>query len=242
QVDGPRSSLYEAARYSLLAPAKRIRPRIVIATAKMYGIPEEVSLAPACALEMIHTYSLIHDDLPCMDDDDFRRGKPSLHKAFSESHAVLAGDFLLTYAFETIARSPGLLPEQKVALTATLAKSAGGEGMVGGQVMDLHSNLDSLEEIHLRKTATLFRSAAQCGGILGNVSSETYDTLTNFGSNFGLLFQILDDIHDRDCHLTKKEAEARADLFYQSTKESLLALEEDHGDLEAILDELFVLR
>ena len=241
EVEGPRSSLYEAARYSLLAPAKRIRPRIIIATAKMYGIPEEVSLTPACALEMIHTYSLIHDDLPCMDDDDFRRGNPSLHKAFSETYAILAGDFLLTYAFEILARSPGVLPEQKVALIATLAKSAGGEGMIGGQIMDLRSS-NSLEEIHLRKTASLFCSAAQCGGILGNVSRETYGALTNFGTNFGLLFQILDDIHDGDCHLSNNEAEARADLFYQSTKETLLTLEEDHSELEAILDELFVLR
>ncbi|MBS0629039.1 MAG: polyprenyl synthetase family protein [Verrucomicrobia bacterium] len=128
--------LFEAAHYSLEG-GKRLRPLLTLAIVQTFDQPIEHALRPACTLEMIHTYSLIHDDLPCMDDDDFRRGKPSLHKAYHESHAVLTGDFLLTYAFEVLATAPNLTDTQKTRLIATLAHRAGSQGMIGGQILDI---------------------------------------------------------------------------------------------------------
>jgi geranylgeranyl diphosphate synthase, type II len=128
----PHRDLFAAARYSLLSPGKRMRPLLAIATAEIYDIPQEQVLIPACALEMVHTYSLIHDDLPCMDDDDLRRGRPTLHKVYGEGQAVLAGDFLLTYAFEVLSSLPFLSAEQKIDLVRCLSSHAGSEGMIGG--------------------------------------------------------------------------------------------------------------
>lgn len=197
----PYNDLLSAARYSLLAGGKRLRPILTLATAETLGVNFEHALDPACALEMIHTYSLIHDDLPCMDDDDFRRGKPSLHKAFPESVAVLAGDFLLTFAFEVTANAAHLTSQQKVELVCLLAKNAGAEGMIGGQVMDIESegksiDIEFLRSIHERKTGALIISAIECGGILANVSTSNMDILKQFGREIGLAFQINDDVID----------------------------------------------
>src|SRR5262249_10090652 len=138
----------------------------------------KAALHPACALEMIHTYSLIHDDLPCMDDDDYRRGKPALHKQYSEGHAVLTGDYLLTYAFEILADSPHLTADKRIKMISTLAKRIGSHGMVGGQVMDLALegepvNLETLDLLHQHKTAALLVAALEFGGIISAVE-ETY--------------------------------------------------------------------
>ncbi len=193
---GPHSLLYEAARYSLLLPGKRLRPLFLLKVLEDYNLPVERGLDAACALEMIHTYSLIHDDLPCMDDDDLRRGKPTLHKVYGEGQAVLTGDFLLTHAFEVLAQSG--LP---VELITIIAKAAGGEGMIGGQVVDIltegkESNWDTLLFMYLGKTAALFSAALECGAVISNASFDEQMALRNAGKYFGIAYQIRDDILD----------------------------------------------
>lgn len=201
QKDTAFSSLFHAARYSLLGGGKRLRPTLTIATAETFGTRKETALFAACALEMIHTYSLIHDDLPCMDNDDFRRGKLSLHKAFGEGQAVLTGDYLLTYAFEVIANDPGLQPEQKAALVSLIAKNAGCQGMIAGQVMDIQAggkliDLESLNQIHRYKTGALINASILAGGIVASISPKEFLALHDFGNDIGLAFQIVDDILD----------------------------------------------
>lgn len=212
-------SLYEAARYVLLSEGKRIRPLLTLAIATMLGGSCDKALQAACALEMIHTYSLIHDDLPCMDDDDFRRGKPTLHKIYNEGHAVLVGDFLLTFAFEILAEAPLLSAHQKVRLISILARAAGGEGMIGGQVLDLSQNTSvSLAELHQRKTGALFTAAVQFGGVLADCSSEIFSLLTAFGEKIGFLFQVVDDVLDQEHELTTADAIAAAEPVWEVLK------------------------
>lgn len=202
-------SLYEAMRYSVFAGGKRLRPVLCLMTAGLYDCPTKEVLPAACSLEMIHTYSLIHDDLPAMDDDDFRRGKLSCHKAFGEALAILAGDALLTLAFECIASRSR--PEVVGELVKTLAVAAGHAGMVGGQVMDLEAEnqgvdggtppqdpLTQVKAIHRRKTGALIAASVEMGAILGNASPEERTILVDFGRRIGLAFQIKDDILDRE--------------------------------------------
>ena len=203
----PFGKLGESARYSLLGGGKRIRPRLVLATAQGYGVPLEKAMQPACALELVHTYSLIHDDLPCMDNDDFRRGKPSLHKAYPEAHALLTGDFLLTYAFQILSESPHLTDVQRNSLVRTLTLRAGANGMVGGQEGDLFFTgkslaWDELEEIHRKKTAALFSCALEFGGIVAD--SPAVPQLAQIGELLGLFFQIADDLTDTDDRAKEK--------------------------------------
>ncbi len=198
---GPCQHLFEAARYSLLGGGKRLRPILAIATAEMLGKNRDHVLTPACCLELIHTYSLIHDDLPCMDDDDFRRGKPSLHKAYPEGHAVLTGDYLLTHAFEVLANLPYLTSHKKVALISILATRAGGSGMIAGQVMDLAAEgkeMDSkaLELMHLKKTGALITASVEFGAIIAEAAPSEMELLRSFSHDIGLAFQIVDDILD----------------------------------------------
>lgn len=198
--DAPQYKLYEAARYMTLSGGKRLRPLLVLATVSACNGPLDLALAPACALEMVHTYSLIHDDLPCMDDDDFRRGLPTLHKKFDEATAVLTGDFLLTYAFEVLSQAPGLSTEQKLLMVQTLALRSGGQGMIAGQMLDIESlpgmTLDKLKVVHQKKTADLLIAALEIGGIISNVSKSCLNELRTFGSEIGLAFQIIDDVID----------------------------------------------
>lgn len=200
EKETPYPTLLQAARYSLLSGGKRLRPLLALLTADTLGASLEKALDPACALEMIHTYSLIHDDLPCMDNDDFRRGKPSLHKAFAEGSAVLTGDFLLTYAFEIIARA-SLDPQQKIELIDLLAQKAGAKGMIGGQVMDIESDckeltLDVLRDIHERKTGALMSASIEFGAIISNLPEIYRKVLRQFGYEIGFVFQVIDDIID----------------------------------------------
>lgn len=201
ETQDPYNSLFEAARYSILGGGKRFRPLLAIFTAELLGCTLEKILTPACALEMIHTYSLIHDDLPSMDNDDIRRGKPSLHKAYLEGHAILTGDFLLTYAFDVIANAPHLSDKQKVELISVLAKKSGAHGMIGGQVMDIATtgkpiDLPTLKQIHQNKTGALITASVEFGAIAANTSAEKRQALRTFGENIGLAFQIVDDVHD----------------------------------------------
>lgn len=224
--------LYEAARYSLLSGGKRLRPLLTLAVAEALGGTLDVALHPACALEMIHTYSLIHDDLPCMDDDDFRRGKPTLHRAYNEGLAVLVGDFLLTYAFEVLANAPQIPVERKVKLIALLSQQAGGEGMIGGQVMDLEAEgrsitFKDLQLIHSRKTGALMTAAIEFGGIAAGASVDQQKSLKLFGQELGLAFQIRDDILDVTASVEKHGKAVASDAVNnKATYVSLLGLEE----------------
>ncbi|AYY28662.1 polyprenyl synthetase family protein [Bacillus sp. FDAARGOS_527] len=195
--------LREAMAYSLEAGGKRLRPLLLFATLQAFGKEKNLGVGAACALEMIHTYSLVHDDLPCMDDDDLRRGKPTNHKVFGEAMAVLAGDGLLTYAFQVIMayEQKEISAEKKVRLVLELAKAAGPEGMVGGQVADMEAEgeqltIDELEYIHKHKTGKLLEFAVLAGSILSNATEEQEEKLLEFAKYIGLAFQIRDDILD----------------------------------------------
>jgi geranylgeranyl diphosphate synthase type II len=194
--------LYESMRYSLLGGGKRIRPILTIAAAEAVGTESDGILPFAAALEFIHTYSLVHDDLPAMDNDDFRRGRPTNHKTFGEGMAILAGDALLTMAFE-LCSNPKLkdcVPQDRqVQIIQELAVGAGHGGMVGGQVLDIQAenqdiDLRSLQTIHTFKTGRLIRASVRIGGIFGDATSSQLDSLTAYSEDIGLAFQIADDV------------------------------------------------
>lgn len=187
--------------YSLKAGGKRIRPMLLLAVLETYGQKIEKGLDAACALEMIHTYSLIHDDLPAMDDDALRRGQPTNHKVFGEATAILAGDALLTYAFELIASSTVQSPEKSIKLIQMLAFAAGPEGMVGGQMADMEGerrmlSLSQLEYIHLHKTGRLLAFSVMAGALIGGANERETALLEKYARHIGLAFQIRDDILD----------------------------------------------
>jgi geranylgeranyl diphosphate synthase, type II len=193
------AGLAEAIRYSLLAPAKRLRPLLVLMSAESCGGTWEGALPAACAVEMIHTYSLIHDDLPAMDDDDLRRGRPTNHKIYGEGQAILAGDALLTMAFEVLARDIRP-PEVAAACCGQLAMAAGATALVGGQADDLASqgrgDLAALESIHRRKTGAMFLVSLRLGAMTAGANAEQHDALEQYGRRMGLAFQIMDDLLD----------------------------------------------
>lgn len=199
--EGEAARLAEAMRYSLEAGGKRVRPVLCLLAAEAVGGSAEAALPGALALEYVHTYSLIHDDLPAMDDDDLRRGRPTNHKVFGEGHAILAGDGLLTEAFRVLAAGPGD-PATLLEATVLLAEAAGWRGMVGGQALDLegekldHYDLDHLRLIHRLKTGALLRASLEMGAVLGGASAADRDALKAYGEAIGLAFQIQDDILD----------------------------------------------
>lgn len=226
--------IHQAMRYSLFAGGKRLRPVLCIATAECVGGRADRALPAACAIELIHTYSLIHDDLPAMDNDDFRRGKPSNHKAFGESNAILAGDALLTCAFELLVRESlqvGLGHETVSYLVLELAGASGTTGMVGGQVMDLAAegrkvDLKELEEIHRRKTGALLRAAVRLGAISAGAKPDHVATLSQYAEALGLAFQIKDDILDVEGDKDKLGKNVGSDVSKdKSTYPSILGLE-----------------
>ena len=202
QDRAPRGDLYDAMNYSLLAGGKRIRPALMLETCRLCGGEPEHILPFAGAIEMIHTYSLIHDDLPCMDDDDLRRGRPTNHKVYGEATAVLAGDALLTAAFEWMLDPSVELPPQRVLEAAgVLARAAGAQGMVGGQVLDMAGEghamgLTEVEELQRLKTGALIRAAAEMGCVLAGGSEEQRKAVCRYAERLGLAFQIRDDILD----------------------------------------------
>ena len=202
QPAGLHSRVHEAMRYAIFAGGKRLRPFLVLSCAKLFGVEGSRSLRVAAAIEALHTYSLIHDDLPCMDDDDLRRGRPTTHVAFDEATAVLAGDALLTIAFEILS-DPATHPSADVRcrLVAELAKAAGSAGMVGGQMIDMVAAEQPLgynETVVLQrmKTGALFEFCCEAGAILAQASPDDHDRLRNYARDFGLLFQITDDLLD----------------------------------------------
>ena len=224
-------TIKEAMLYSLQAGGKRIRPLLLLSTLQAFQKPVHIGLPTACALEMIHTYSLIHDDLPSMDNDDLRRGKPTNHKVFGEANAILAGDALLTYAFQVVADDEVISPDVKVRLISELAKAAGPEGMVGGQVADLEGegktiSLQQLEYIHRHKTGKLLQYSVRAGAILGEATEQQLTLLTTFADHLGLAFQIRDDILDIEGDEQKIGKKVGSDIENdKSTYPSLLTLD-----------------
>lgn len=195
-------SVHTAIRWSVFAGGKRFRPILTITTGETFGAPSEMLLATACALEMIHTYSLIHDDLPSMDDDKLRRGRPTCHIRFDEATAILAGDALQTLAFQTIAEDSLLSAEKRVLLISELGRAAGTPGgMVAGQARDLEAESHAvtsgeLEQIHRLKTAALIIAAARCGAIIAEATDPELEAIGRYAAQLGLLFQITDDLLD----------------------------------------------
>lgn len=196
--------LYEAVRYSLFAGGKRIRPTLMIAAAEAVGGRKESVLYPACAIEMVHTYSLIHDDLPSMDDDDLRRGKPSCHKAYGEATAILAGDALLTEAFSVLSsKNFSMRKDPKLVLDVIneISNAAGYKGMIAGQMVDMElqgGDIDfaRLEYLHIHKTGALIRACVKVGALLGGATGAKLKHLVRYGEYIGLAFQVADDILD----------------------------------------------
>ncbi|HEU4435301.1 MAG TPA: farnesyl diphosphate synthase [Pyrinomonadaceae bacterium] len=194
--------VHQAIRWSMFAGGKRFRPALLLATGNAFGAAVTALIKTACAFEMIHTYSLIHDDLPSMDDDDLRRGRPTCHVRFGEATAILAGDALQTLAFRTIAEDDQLDLATRVALISELSRASGTpEGMVAGQALDMEAearqvNARELEDIHRHKTGALIVAAARCGAIIGKATEAELDAITAYGSHLGLLFQITDDLLD----------------------------------------------
>jgi len=201
-VSGPRGPVVEAMRYSALSGGKRLRPFLVMESAGLFGVPMAQSLRVGCAIEMVHCYSLIHDDLPAMDDSDTRRGKPAVHKAFDEAIAILAGDALLTQAFEVLGEfATSRDPAIRAALVLELARSAGSAGMVGGQVIDISPErkdmgFDEIAHLEALKTGELIRFSCIAGPILAGVGEGERNALAGYAADLGLAFQIADDILD----------------------------------------------
>lgn len=199
-IDAPQS-LKEPMIYSLKAGGKRVRPLFVLAVLDHFHVQSEAGYTAASAVEMIHTYSLIHDDLPSMDNDDFRRGKPTNHKVFGEAHATLAGDALNTLPFGILARLKDVPAETKIELIQLLSETAGAEGMVGGQVLDMEGeqrllNLEELVRVHENKTGAILRFSIEAGAILAGATKEQREILVEYAYHIGLAFQIKDDILD----------------------------------------------
>jgi geranylgeranyl diphosphate synthase, type II len=197
------SALFKAMRYAVLSGGKRFRPLLLLSSGACFGVRRDTLLPFACGLEFIHNYSLIHDDLPSMDDDDFRRGKPSCHKAFGENIALLAGDGLLTLAFEIMAGAPvsAELLRQKQEAIKTISQNAGASGMIGGQILDITLEPENLTEelVHeliLKKTGALIIAAVEVGALLGRAQAWERRSIIDYGKNVGLAFQVRDDIHD----------------------------------------------
>ena len=204
QIEEPQT-LFKSMKYTLMLPGKRLRPIMCLETCKLLGGEIEDALPTACAIEMLHSQTLIHDDLPCMDNDDYRRGKPSNHKVFGEAVAVLAGDALLTYAPQIISKySDNLSPVTKIRVLNEYFNYAGARGVIAGQVVDIESennpNLKdrekTLEYLHLHKTSDLFQLSMRTGAIIAGTDDDKIDAVTEFAKNFGLAFQIADDILD----------------------------------------------
>ena len=210
--------LSEAMRYALLGPGKRIRPQLTLAATLSFGGTFEEALDPACAIEMIHAYSLVHDDLPCMDDDDERRGRPTLHRVFGEAIALLAGDALLTEAFGVLARAP-LSPTLRIQLIDCLSQRSGKVGMALGQAIDLlkPQNRPAILDMHRKKTGDLLSCSLEFGAILAAPEKQT--EMRRFGLHLGLAYQLRDDLEDQESLFNRKETEALMQESFRALKD-----------------------
>ena len=245
--EGCPPRLTEAIRYCLLAPGKRLRPTLVLWAAEACGSTVEAAMPAACAVEMVHTYSLVHDDLPAMDDDDLRRGRPTCHKIYGEANAILVGDALLTLAFETLAQ--GIRPaEAAVQCVTALAEAAGATQLVGGQTDDLARTSEgpngtppaiaTLESIHQRKTGAMFAVSLRLGAIVARANSEQRDKLEEYGRKLGLAFQIADDLLDvRGSEAAAGKRVGKDSPRGKLTFPRLLGEEESRRRAERLIDE-----
>ena len=238
--------LHEAMRYSALAPGKRVRPALTVLAGEALGARRDALLAPACALEMIHTYSLVHDDLPALDDDDLRRGRATLHREFDEATAILAGDALLTLGLTLLAREPADAPAEARRRAVELVGDAiGTGGMIGGQVEDLEAEAAwpaepraALERIHRGKTGALLTAALRLGGVLAGASSDDDTRLRELGARLGLMFQIADDILDVEGSAEQLGKTAGKDAAAEKlTFPGLYGIEESRAWLQRLREE-----
>ncbi len=237
-------SLREAMRYSLLAGGKRLRPILCLAACELAGGDPQLAMPTAVALEMIHTMSLIHDDLPAMDNDDLRRGRPTNHKVYGDAVAILAGDALLTRAFEMVSlRSPGVPSDRLLKVVGELSLVAGAPGLVGGQVVDLECegkqvDLETLEYIHLHKTGALLKACVITGALIGGADDAQLDGLRTYARGIGLAFQIVDDILDVTASSDVLGKTAGKDLIAdKTTYPKLLGLEESRQRAKTLIQE-----
>ena len=243
-IDAPKN-LKEAMRYSALNGGKRLRPMLLIAAGHLSGADPKVLYPLGMAIEMIHAYSLIHDDLPAMDDDSLRRGKPTCHIQFDEATAILAGDALLTESFVILSHLEGISDSAKIKLIQLFSHSAGASGMVGGQMMDLEGEerkitSDELVAIHRLKTGKLIKASILAGAIAGNANEKTLMHLTEFADNIGLAFQVKDDILDVTGTSEELGKTAGKDLEQEkSTYVTLLGLEKATTILDELIDKAF---
>lgn len=259
--DALNAKLSDAMKYSLMAGGKRLRPVLLMAAADAVGANGDDFVTTGAAIEMIHTYSLIHDDLPAMDNDDYRRGKLTNHKVYGDGIAILAGDGLLTLAFEVMLRQKNASAEKLTQVVKEMSIAAGPNGMVGGQAIDLLSegksiSMEELKEMHMGKTGALFRAAIRSGAILGGANQKQLDALTLYAEKFGLAFQITDDILDvegderdlgkpigsdaknqKSTYVTLTSLEEAKKLAVQTVDEAVTALD-DFGEEAEFLREL----
>jgi len=243
--EGYQKTIFQAMNYSMCAGGKRLRPILLMESYKLCGGKGEEFLPYSVAIEMIHTYSLIHDDLPALDDDDLRRGKPTNHKVFGEAMAILAGDALLNTAFETMLGSAFKHPLPSLSLRAAyeIAKAAGINGMIGGQVVDVESeemviDKDKLDFIHMNKTAAMIVGAVRAGAILADIDEERLDMLTKYAQNIGLAFQIVDDILDIEGDEKLLGKHIGSDLENEkSTYPSILGMEKSKMIVNDLIDD-----
>ena len=243
--DGYQSTIMEAMNYSLKAGGKRLRPILTLEACKVVGGNEEDAIPFAMAIEMIHTYSLIHDDLPALDNDDLRRGKPTNHKVYGEAMAILAGDGLLNYAYEVMLSNSlnKENPENYIKAINEISKSAGIYGMIGGQVVDVESEntaipKEKLDYIHLNKTGAIIIGCMRAGAIIGNASYDELEKITKYAKNIGLSFQIVDDILDIIGDQAKLGKNVGSDIENnKSTYPSLIGLEESREIAIKLIDE-----
>lgn len=241
EEDYPQN-LHGAMHYSLFAGGKRLRPALVLASNEAVGGDIEAALNTACAFECVHTYSLIHDDLPAIDNDDLRRGRPTCHKAFGEATAILAGDALLTIAFELLAKTEIRDKGALIKATIELSRAAGSTGMIGGQMVDIESEdkeipFPVLEYIHIHKTGELILSAIRCGAILGGAKEDELKSLTRYGEAVGLAFQIADDILDVEGSAEEMgKATGGDELKGKATYPALIGLDESKRRARELAD------
>jgi len=223
--------LHQAMRYAALGAGKRVRPFLVYSAGTMLGAGETLLDAPAAAVELIHAYSLVHDDLPAMDDDDLRRGRPTCHRAFDEATAILVGDALQTLAFETLAKAPGVDADTRLAMLTTLAQASGSQGMAGGQALDLAAvgqtiDLAALEQMHRLKTGALIGASVQLGALAAHADASIQAQLARYARAIGLAFQVRDDILDVTADsLTLGKTQGKDAIDDKPTYVSLLGLD-----------------
>ncbi|MBI1750582.1 MAG: polyprenyl synthetase family protein [Acidobacteria bacterium] len=239
----PPPSIHCAMRYSVFAGGKRVRPILCMEAARIFDPRVEAAIVAGCALEFIHTYSLIHDDLPALDNDDLRRGKPTCHKQFGEAAAILAGDALLTLAFQTLAEAP-LAPERRVAVIQEISRAAGTvRGMVGGQVADLEAEgktiePEMLEYIHRSKTAALICASVVAGAICGGAGELNVERLRRFGESIGWAFQVVDDILDvEESSAALGKTAGKDQAQKKATYPALYGLEKSHEFAEKLISD-----